>query len=802
MKKSYLVLWLLCTAYFSGAQKLDHVQGEILVQVQKESDIATILSRYTALRRSGTVRALAPQARIYSLRFDFAKYHEGELLEKVRKHPKTLAAQFNHLITPRQNIPDDPSFSLQWQWLNNGVNGKTKGIDTKAYLAWNKSTGGMTRQGREIVVAVIDDGTELTHPDLMPNTWVNEDEIPSNQLDDDQNGYVDDYLGWNILSGNDSIGEGEHGVSVNGLIGAAGNNQTGVSGINWNVKMMNLKYDVRQGIKESEVISGYLYVLNQRKIYNASQGQKGSFVVATNASWGIDNGKPEDAPLWCGIYDSLGKVGILNVAATDNRTQVNIDSLGDLPCLCPSDFLLAVTAIGSDGKRTGAYGVNNIDLAAPGDNVYTTRPMGMYGFDSGTSFAAPVIAGAIGYLYSNSCNQLESLALTDPSAATLQVREAILSSVEKLESLAGLVHSGGTLNLLRALDRIQIACTACTSRGLESRIYIDSLILDGMKFRSRDNFGYGDFTAVDSLRPVINLDGQILLKVYPYLKDSLTQYYLRVWLDRNHDHDFSDTAELVWDSGPTRLTGNLVSNIHLSPTLINSTGISTLRISLKAAVNIGDTALPEPCDFFNAGEVEDYAIQIRPKSFDCPDVLELDSTAVYETSAIIRYQQILPKLFYLVRYREASSAKWDTLPTRDTMVRLDKLKECTEYIVESKTVCDSDTTRFKNMFRFRTLGCTVPVREISPFSQVNIFPNPFSTRFTVRFSTERPLENVVFRVVDIRGSVLQTRALGRLGSGTHDIAGENYSGLSMPSGVYFVQLLSQEGAISRKILKF
>lgn len=802
MKKSYLILLLICTAYFSGAQTLDHIQGEILVQVQKESDIAAIMSRFKALRRSNVVKPLSPHTQIYSLRFDFALYHEGELLEKVKKHPKTLAAQFNHLITPRQNIPDDPSFALQWQWLNNGVNGKIKGIDAKAYLAWNKSTGGKTRQGKEIVVAIIDDGTELSHPDLMSNTWVNKNEIPSNQVDDDLNGYVDDYFGWNILSGNDSIDQGEHGVSVNGLIGAAGNNQTGVSGINWDVKMMNLKYDVRQGIKESDVITGYLYVLNQRKIYNASQGQEGSFVVATNASWGIDNGKPEDAPLWCGIYDSLGKAGILNVAAADNRIQVNIDSLGDLPSLCPSNFLLAVTAIGSDGKRTGAFGVKNIDLAAPGENVYTTRPMGMYGFDSGTSFSAPVIAGAVAYLYSNSCLQLENLALTDPASAALQVREAILSSVDKLETLNGFVQSGGTLNLLRALDQIQIACTACTSRGMESRIYIDSLILDGLKFRSGDNFGFGDFTAVDSLRPVINLDGQILLKVYPYLKDSLTQYYLRVWIDRNHDHDFSDTAELVWDSGPKRITGNLVSNIHLTPTLIDSVGESTLRISLKAAINIGDTALPEPCDIFNAGEVEDYTIQIRPKSFDCPDVLELDSTAVFETSAIIRYQQIIPKLFYLIRYREASAAKWDTLPTRDTMVRLDMLKKCTEYIVESKTVCDSDTTRFKTMFRFKTLGCTVPIREISPFSAVNVFPNPFSTRFTVRFSTERPLEKVQFRVVDIRGSVLQTRSLGRLGSGTHDIAGELYSGLAIPSGVYFVQLLSQEGMISRKVVKF
>ena len=805
MNKLFLLLSLVFTMITAlPGQALDHVQGQILIQVKEEKDLQSIVSRITALRRANSIKqlhSLSPQNQFFTLEFDFVKYHEVELLDKIRKHPKTLAAQFNHFISTRQNTPNDPQFSSQWQWLNNGINGKTKNLDTKAALAWNSTTGGHTKKGREIVVAIIDDGTEPTHPDLINNSWFNAKEIPGNQLDEDQNGYIDDYNGWNILSSNDSVDHGEHGVSVNGLIGATGNNQLGVTGINWNVKMMNLKYDVRQGIKESDVLTGYLYILNQRKIFNASQGQAGAFVVATNASWGIDNGRPADAPLWCGIYDSLGKAGILNVGAADNRTGINVDSVGDLPSLCPSDYFIAVTSTASDGKRTGAYGSINIDLAAPGDLIFTTRPNGGYGFDSGTSFAAPIVAGSIGLLYANSCEQIDGLIFSNPQLAALIVRSALLSTTDSLSTLKGIIQTGGTLNILRALDAVQKSCLACTSRGSESRIYIDSLILDGLKFRSRDNFGYGGFTGVDSLKPSVSLEGQMLLRVFPFLKDSLTQYYLRVWIDRNQDQDFDDTAELVWDSGIKRLTGNLVTNIFLSPTNIDSTGETTLRISLKAATNIGDTARPGPCSIFDAGEVEDYTIKILPKSFDCPDILELDSATVSESSAVIFYQKIIPKLFYMIRYREASNPKWDTLPTRDTMVKLEMLKQCTEYIVESKTFCDSDTSRFKTMFRFVTKGCTsVSLKELSPFDQVIVYPNPFVQRFTVQFNTRKALEKVQARLVSITGSIILNRSLGRLGTGIHQIDFES-GGNAIPPGIYFVQFSSQQGSFSRKVIR-
>jgi subtilisin family serine protease len=140
-----------------------------------------------------------------------------------------------------------------------------------------------------------------------------------------------------------------------------------------------------------------------RRLYNETDGEKGAFVVATNASWGINGGEPADSPLWCAMYDSLGAQGVLNCGATANN-NVDVDVVGDLPTACPSDFMISVTATNIDDMRTfSAYGATTIDVGAPGDNVYTTSISGGYGTTSGTSFASPLTAGVIGLLYSAPC---------------------------------------------------------------------------------------------------------------------------------------------------------------------------------------------------------------------------------------------------------------------------------------------------------------------------------------------------------------------------------------------------------------
>ncbi len=117
-------------------------------------------------------------------------------------------------------------------------------------------------------------------------------EICGNSIDDDGNGYVDDVRGWNTPNGDDDVYSGGHGTQCAGMVGATGNNSIGVVGANWHVKLMPVNYG---GVGEAEVVEAYTYPLVMRRLYNASNGTEGAFVVATSASWGPVNG---DCTVW------------------------------------------------------------------------------------------------------------------------------------------------------------------------------------------------------------------------------------------------------------------------------------------------------------------------------------------------------------------------------------------------------------------------------------------------------------------------------------------------------------------------
>ena len=160
---------------------------------------------------------------------------------------------------------------------------------TTSILIWRGTSPqvGTTPAGDRIVVAVLEGGgSNYNHVDLIDNHWTNDAEVPGNGIDDDGNGFVDDYNGWNSGSNNDAIGAGGHGTSVSGMIGAVGNNGNGGAGVNWDVEIMQV--DMGGGLTESNVIVAYNYPYTMRDLYNNTNGASGAFVVATNASWGID----------------------------------------------------------------------------------------------------------------------------------------------------------------------------------------------------------------------------------------------------------------------------------------------------------------------------------------------------------------------------------------------------------------------------------------------------------------------------------------------------------------------------------
>lgn len=439
--------------FWAQAQKLDYVQGQFIVQIDTEETIENVLRTFEAEHGYEVElhKRVTPVFNIYTVNYDFTKLRDETVWRDLLMHPNVEIAQHNHFTELRQNIPNDPEFPNQWQYVNMGQDGGVVGADIDMPEAWVNATGGLTAEGDTIVACIIDDGIDNTHPDITPNLFINHAEIPGNGIDDDNNGFIDDVRGWRTGTDNDNVYTGGgHGTPVTGIVGAKGNDEFGVAGVNWDVKLMI----VRGGTNvETEVLEAYSYPYSFRKRYNETDGEEGAFVVTTNASWGLDFGQPENAPLWCAFYDSLGQQGILNCGATINGNQ-NVDVVGDLPTACPSDYLISVTNMNrTDVKVTGAgYGLETIDLGAFGQQTWTVTAGGGFGGFGGTSGATPHVTGTIALMYSLPCSNLITLAKSDPAAAALLIKEAILDGTDPNASLEGITVSGGRLNVNNTMN--------------------------------------------------------------------------------------------------------------------------------------------------------------------------------------------------------------------------------------------------------------------------------------------------------------------------------------------------------------
>ena len=305
------------------------------------------------------------------------------------------------------------------------------------------------------IVAIIDNGVNIMHEDLRGNIWRNHSEIPANGIDDDGNGFVDDLHGWNFSSNSNDVtagGSGNwHGTPVNGIIGASCSNSVGVQGICPAVRLMNIV----KGDSVDSYIESLKYVYTMRDLYNQTDGEQGAFVVAVNCSWGLDSLWAADYPEWCGMYDLLGSAGVLCVNSVPND-DIDVDTFGDMPTTCQSDYLITVTNSNKKGRKIkdAAYGVVSVDLAAPGDNTFTTLNNGHYGHFGGTSAAAPYVSGTVGMLYLLPSETFQQSVKENPAETALAVKSAILGSVDKNESLNGITVSGGQLNIFESVKNL------------------------------------------------------------------------------------------------------------------------------------------------------------------------------------------------------------------------------------------------------------------------------------------------------------------------------------------------------------
>ncbi|CCI12466.1 Similar to tr/Q12JK6/Q12JK6_SHEDO Peptidase S8 and S53 [Microcystis aeruginosa PCC 9806] len=324
-------------------------------------------------------------------------------------------------ITPRATFPNDPSFNQLWGLHNTGQSGGTPDADIDAPEAWDIQTG-----DPNLVIGVIDTGVDYNHPDLAGNIWTNPGEIAGDGIDNDGNGYIDDIRGWDFAYNDNNPSDVDgHGTHVAGTIAGKGNNGVGVTGVAWNAKIMPLKFLNDQG---SGTLSNAILAIN----YATAKGVK-----LTNNSWG--GGGFSQA-----LYDAInaaGQAGALFIAAAGN-SSANADINPMYPAAYNLDNIVSVAST----TRTDAlssfsnYGLNSVDLGAPGSDIYSLAPGGGYATLSGTSMASPHVAGAAALLWSQ-----------NPTWTAQQVKNTLMNTGDSIAALAGRTVSGKRLNVFNAL---------------------------------------------------------------------------------------------------------------------------------------------------------------------------------------------------------------------------------------------------------------------------------------------------------------------------------------------------------------
>ncbi len=328
--------------------------------------------------------------------------------------------------------PNDPDYASQW-WLQK----------IGAPTAWEASTG-----SSEVIVAVVDTGTSLSHPELAGQIWKNPGEIANNGRDDDGNGYVDDVNGFNAINPgtppDDDVVQ-SHGTHVSGIIGARGNNARQVSGVNWNVKILPVKVFDSGGSTagdDTEIVSGLDYVLALKA--------RGVNIRATNDSWG---GEFSSQVLF-DAFSRLNTAGILNFVAAGNGLNgdgYSIDTKLDYPSSYTFPTIVSVGASDENDARAKSsnYGPKSVDIFAPGVDILSLARNGGTQYLDGTSMAAPVVTGAAALLWS-----------IKPGLSAAEMKALLLNSSFKAPALRGLCVSNGRLDLAKAVASIAPTPTA------------------------------------------------------------------------------------------------------------------------------------------------------------------------------------------------------------------------------------------------------------------------------------------------------------------------------------------------------
>ena len=322
------------------------------------------------------------------------------------------------------DLPNDPMFNDQWALSNNGQTGGKAKADISALLAWQKNKG-----SEKIVVAVLDTGVDYAHSDLSSNIWFRPDNVP--QYKDENLGTFNDLRGFNGTDNQtDPMDDNGHGTHCAGIIGAEGDNNEGIAGINWKVQIMPLKFLGKGGSGTTkDAIEAINYAIDRKR--------NGVNLRIISASWGSTQYSKalEDT------IRAAGEEGILFVAAAGNDGTSN-DSRPHYPSNYDLPNVISVAATDSNDQLTSFsnFGAKTVHIAAPGREILSTWLNDQYREASGTSMATPYVSGVAALVLAS-----------EPNLSVEKLRERLMKSVDKCDALKDKVESGGRLNAAKAL---------------------------------------------------------------------------------------------------------------------------------------------------------------------------------------------------------------------------------------------------------------------------------------------------------------------------------------------------------------
>jgi len=468
----WVMLWVVHHVAKAQNNHTPYVPGEFIIKFNEGKSASKTNHLTTKMQAKVSEKMPSMGLELWKINQTDAKLGVMELIEQYKNHPDIDFIEPNYLYSISNVNQPNPEIGKQWALENDGsLPNSVEGADIKATDAWQ-----IKSESPNIVVGILDTGIDWRHPDLIENIWQNSgedldgdgllifkngrwifDPKDDNGVDDDDNGYIDDFIGWNFVDKNnepfdyDALDAGEyvqpHGTHVAGIIGATGDNGIGISGVTKNVQLAPLKF-----LTDKEKSTGTAWHAAAAIDYAVNMGMQ-----ISNNSWGGGINSISTPIIRAIKRAELNNHLFIAAAGNGGWDKIGDDIIHFYPSNYDNSNIISVanTNFSDTINSSSNYSVYHVDIAAPGSGIYScipnqpTNQAGTYDFMSGTSMAAPMVAGACALLWEKGLEVFGDLQVT-------HIKNALLENVDSLPQLKDKVSSG-RLNVYKALTALEDA---------------------------------------------------------------------------------------------------------------------------------------------------------------------------------------------------------------------------------------------------------------------------------------------------------------------------------------------------------